>query len=59
MGVGCLYPSAETALHNFALRPSSLNEMEICFSLEISMLNYTTKKFLKRNTLILVCWSSV
>ena len=47
MGVGCLYPSAETALHNFALRPSSLNEMEICFSLEISMLNNTTKNHQK------------
>ena len=58
MGVGCLYPSAETALHNFALRPSSLNEMEICFSLEMSMLNNTTK-IIKTNTLILVCWSSV
>ena len=58
IGVGCLYPSAETALHNFALRPSSLNEMEICFFLEISMLKIQ-RKIVIINTLILVFWSSI
>ena len=48
MGVGCLYPSAETALHNFALRPSSLNEMDICFFLELSMLKNKTKNYQKK-----------